>query len=50
MLPKCPECGGNSFNNINLPKVCSDKKDSQYYVYIVYCDSCGHIIGCYNNK
>ena len=33
--PKCPECGGNNFRK-------------KYFdgIYIVYCDNCGHIIGC----
>jgi len=48
MLPKCPECGGNSFDQKDLNEVCFDKRVGKDFVYIVYCDDCGHIIGCYN--
>lgn len=33
--PKCPECGGNNFS----------VKHVDYFINIVYCASCGHIIG-----
>ena len=36
--PKCPECGGHNFR---------DKRISTTgMIKIVYCDDCGHIIGC----
>lgn len=36
--PKCPECGGTVFRDKRII--------SSGLIRIVYCDKCGHIIGC----
>ncbi len=36
--PKCPQCGGTVFKDTRI--------SSSGLIRIVYCDKCGHIIGC----
>ena len=45
-LPTCPKCGGNSFDAKSLRDLYEGKGPVILGVVIVYCDNCGHIVGC----